>query len=43
MENNRKIKDVMMGMIEGKGSQGRPCREWLDDVKDKGLVPDRRA
>ena len=34
MENNRKIKDVMMGAMKGAGRQGRPCREWMDDIRD---------
>ena len=34
MENNRKIKDVMTGMMEGTGRRGRPCREWMDDITD---------
>jgi hypothetical protein len=34
MKNNRKLKTVMTGMMEGKGRRGRPCREWLDDIKD---------
>ena len=34
MKNDRKIKSVMMGTMEGTGKRGRPNREWLDDVKD---------
>ena len=34
MKNNRKIKDVMMEMMEGTGRRGRPCREWMDDITD---------
>ena len=34
MEKNRKIKDVMMGMIEGTGRRGRPCREWMNGMRD---------
>src|SRR6218665_3963362 len=34
MKNNRKIKDVMTGMMEGTGRRGRPCREWMDDVTE---------
>jgi len=34
MKNNRKIKDVMTGMMEGTGRRGRPCREWMDDITD---------
>src|SRR6218665_1049803 len=32
MKNNRKIKDVMTGMMEGTGRRRRPCREWMDDI-----------
>src|SRR6218665_1365998 len=32
MKNNRKIKDVPMGMMERTGRRGRPCREWMDDI-----------
>ena len=24
----------MFGMMDGAGIRGRPCREWLDDIKD---------
>src|SRR6218665_2497995 len=34
MKNNRKIKDVMMGMMEGTRRRGSPCREWMDDITD---------
>jgi len=34
LKNNRKIKDVMMGMVEGTGRRGRSSREWLDDTRD---------
>ena len=34
MENSRKIRGVMMGMMEGTGKRGRPHREWLDDIKE---------
>ena len=34
MKNNRKIKDVMTGMMEGTGRRGRPYREWMDDITD---------
>lgn len=34
MDNNRKIKSVMLGIIEGSNKRGRPCREWLDDIRD---------
>jgi hypothetical protein len=34
MDNNRKIKTVMMGMMDGSGRRGRPNREWTDDIRD---------
>ena len=34
MDNSRKIKGIMMGIMEGTNKRGRPCREWLDDVVD---------
>ncbi len=34
MEDNRKIKNVMFGMLDGSGKRGRPAREWLDDIKE---------
>jgi len=34
MNNNRLIKQTIFGMIDGAGIRGRPCREWLDDVRD---------
>ena len=34
MRNGRKIKNVMIGIMEGTGRRGRPCREWLDDIKE---------
>jgi len=34
MKNNRKIKVVMMGMMEGTGWRERPHREWMDDIRD---------
>ena len=24
----------MFGLMDGKGVRGRPCREWLDDIRD---------
>jgi len=32
MEDNRLVKEVMFGEMEGKTTRGRPRREWLDDV-----------
>ena len=34
MDNNRLIKQVIFGMMDGTGIRGRPCREWLDDITD---------
>ena len=32
MYNNRKIKELMFGRMEGTNKRGRPHREWLDDI-----------
>ena len=32
MDDHRLVKNVMFGMVNG--TDGRPSREWLDDVKD---------
>ncbi len=32
MENNRMVKKVMLGSMEGTNRRGRPRREWLDDI-----------
>ena len=34
MDNSRKIKSGMTGMMDGTGREGRPCREWIEDIKD---------
>ena len=34
MKANRLVKEVMFGMMEGETRRGRPCREWLDDIKE---------
>jgi len=31
---NRLVKVVVFGEMEGKTKRGRPRREWLDDVKE---------
>ena len=31
--NNRKIKEIMFGKVEGKNKKGRPHKEWLDDIR----------
>jgi|SRR6218665_467163 len=32
MHDNRKIKELMLGRMEGTKRRGRPHREWLDDT-----------
>ena len=34
MNNERKMRSVMMGIMDGTGKRGRPDREWLDDIRD---------
>lgn len=34
MENDRKIKFVVFGMMEGVNKRGRPHREWADDIQE---------
>ena len=34
MEDDRKIKSVMLGSMDGNGRRGRPNREWIDDIKE---------
>ena len=34
MDDSRKIKSVMFGMMNGNTRRGRPSREWLDDIQD---------
>ena len=34
LNNKRKIKTVMLGEMEGENRKGRPCREWLNDIKE---------
>ena len=34
MEDERLVKNVMFGMMEGQTRRGRPSREWLDDIKE---------
>ena len=34
MDDSRKLKSVMFGMMNGNTRRGRPSREWLDDIKD---------
>ena len=32
MNNDRRIKTLMFGMMDGKNKKGRPNREWIDDI-----------
>ena len=34
MHDNKLIKHTISAKIDGKPRRGRPCREWLDDIKD---------
>ena len=34
MNHNRLIKHTIFAKIDGKPRKGRPCREWLDDIKN---------
>jgi len=34
MDNSRKIKSVVMGMMDGNNRRGRLYRKWLDDIKE---------
>ena len=34
MGEDRKLKKVMSGVLEGKNKRGRPHREWVDDIED---------
>lgn len=36
MEDNRIIKNVMLGEMDGTGRRGRPAREWMDDIVEWG-------
>jgi len=33
MNNIRKLRSVIMGVMEGNQRRGRPCREWFDDTR----------
>ena len=33
-KDNRLVKEVMFGIMEGETRRGRPCREWLDNIKE---------
>jgi len=32
MEDNRKLKTLMFGIVDGTNKRGRPCREWMNDI-----------
>ena len=34
MDDSRKLKTIVFGIIEGSNRKGRPCREWADDITD---------
>ena len=34
MRDDRKLKSIMMGIMEGMGRRGNPCREWLQDIEE---------
>ena len=34
MDDNREIKNVMLGIMDGKNRRGRRNREWIDDIKE---------
>lgn len=34
MGDDRKLKSIMLGIMEGSGRKGRPCREWLQDIEE---------
>src|SRR6218665_2020145 len=36
MKDNRLVKEVMFGTMEGEVRRGRPCSKWLDDIKEWG-------
>ena len=36
MHNNRRIKELMFGRMEGANRRGRPHKEWLDDITEWG-------
>jgi len=36
MNHNRLVKEVMFETMEGELRRERPCREWLDDIKEWG-------
>ena len=35
MNDHRLIKHTIFAKIDGKPRKGHPCREWLDDIRDR--------
>jgi len=34
MNNSRRLKQVVFGLVDGSGIRGRPNKEWPDDIKE---------
>ena len=34
MRDDRKLKSIMTGIMEGLGRRRRPCSEWLQDIEE---------
>ena len=34
MDDNRLVKNVVFGVMDGQNRRGRPIREWMDDIKE---------
>ena len=34
MVDNRMVKNVVFGIMDGRNRKGAPCREWMDDITD---------
>ena len=34
LKDDRLVKHVLFGDLRGKKKRGRPCREWMDDIRD---------
>jgi len=32
MEDNRKLKTMLFGIVDGTNKRGRPCRQWMEDI-----------
>ena len=33
MDDNRLVKNVLFGIMDGQNMRGRPSREWMDDIQ----------